>query len=263
VHVPAGTCIVGGDPETQESLPPGEPFVDDFAIARVPVTLAEYLEFINELEAADPETARRRLPNSPAGDGRFVLQDAAGRWVPDYDKIVEGDGKPFCPPERVGETAAVSFDWFDALAYCKWLSDRSGRAVRPPLDVEWEKAARGTDGRFFPWGNHFDPTFCKMRLSRPGLPQPEPVAAFPADESPYGARDMAGGIRTWMADTPGPEREPAPGVPREQTGLRVQRGGAWSTNASFCRAAMRPTTHAATRYANLGLRLAHDLPRRR
>jgi hypothetical protein len=76
----------------------------------------------------------------------------------------------------------------DARAYAR------SRGARLPFEIEWEKAARGVDGRVYPWGDRFDPTFCKMRDSRSYTQQPEPNGTFPTDESPYGVRDLAGGM---------------------------------------------------------------------
>ena len=76
------------------------------------------------------------------------------------------------------QVPVVLVDWFDAVAYCRWRSDREGTPIRLPTEMEWEKAARGTDGRVFPWGDHFDSTFCLMLSSRPFMPQPEPVGTF-------------------------------------------------------------------------------------
>src|SRR6185503_18885638 len=76
-----------------------------------------------------------------------------------------------------------------AQAYAAWRSRREKRDYRLPTDEEWEKAARGTDGRRYPWGDHFDESFCKMRESRPGLPRPEPSGCMPFDVSPYGVLD--------------------------------------------------------------------------
>ena len=69
-------------------------------------------------------------------------------------------------------------------AYCAWLSRKLGKKVRLLEEVEWERCARGGDGRIYPWGNGFDWAFCKGRPSRKGEAFPEPVGAFPRDESP-------------------------------------------------------------------------------
>jgi eukaryotic-like serine/threonine-protein kinase len=139
-----------------------------------------------------------------------------------------------------------------AEAYARWLSEREGRVWRLPSEIEWEKAGRGTDGRVYPWGDHFDATFCKMRDSRPGLPFAEPIGAFPADVSPYGVRDLAGGVADWcIAD----ERRTASREPREV----VSRGGAWCDWAIDCRLASRRRYLATEHAARVGVRLARDL----
>jgi serine/threonine-protein kinase len=161
-------------------------------------------------------------------------------------------------------------DWFDAVAYCRWISERTGAAIRLPREVEWEKAARGTDGRVHPWGDHFDPTFCLMRASRPFLPQPEPIGTFYTDESPYGVRDMAGGMREWMGDIYGEraweeliaEPEPTSAVERGSSTVRVIRSGCWVATAEYARAASRSRFFALTRGTGLGFRVARSLPPR-
>jgi serine/threonine-protein kinase len=198
-----------------------------------------------------------------------VRRTADGRWVPAWDTIVEGLGREFCPEERAGELPVESVSWFDAVAYCRWRSARDGRVYRLPTELEWEKAARGVDGRQFPWGDEFDPSFCKMNQSRPYVMQPEPVGAFPTDTSPYGARDLAGGIRCWTADIVGQltaeealaEAEPAPGAPREAYGVRVIRGAGWNSSMFVCFSAGRSFMFTYMRDTNLGMRLVRELRR--
>jgi len=270
VHVPAGAFVVGGDPEAFDALPRGEVEEKDFALGRFPVTFSEYLAFIDDLFARDPEQARKRLPRDASGNGDLAIQDEQGKWVPRYDRLIEGEGRQFCPKDRVGDVPVLSVDWFDANAYLAWRSNREGRQYRLPNELEWEKAARGVDGRRFPWGDRFDPTFCKMRESRPGFCQPEPVGAFVVDESPYGVRDMAGGIRQWVGDIVNElpteaalaEPEPAPGTSRDAAGMRVARGGGWNITTIFTRAASRHRHFAVIRNPYVGFRVLAALPNR-
>ena len=115
-------------------------------------------------------------------DGRFFLQvDAQGhRWDPDYP--------------------VLNIDWFGAWAYGQWHAEKTGQPWRLPYELEWEKAARGVDGRFYPWGDAFDPSWCCVRDSHRGPRLPQVVGAFAGDVGPYGVRDMAGGAWDWCAD---------------------------------------------------------------
>jgi serine/threonine-protein kinase len=266
-QVAAGPVTLGGDAAAFDPLPRQAVQVADFALARFPVTWGEYVEFLNFLEARDPAEASRRLPRDETGDGLFVERDRGGRWRPRHELLVEGAGRQFCPPERIAELPVFSVTWFDAVAYCAYRSQRDGLVYELPGEAQWEKAARGADGRFFPWGDHFDATFAKMRESRPGLCQPEPVGSFATDESPYGIRDLAGGMRTWVADIHGElsreaaraEPEPEAGTARDASGLRIARGGAWAVVSQSCRSASRSRLFALNANAAIGLRLARRL----
>jgi formylglycine-generating enzyme required for sulfatase activity/tRNA A-37 threonylcarbamoyl transferase component Bud32 len=226
VYVPPGPFVCGGDPDAQDSLPRSEPWVDGFFVSVLPVTMGGYCEFINALHARDPEEAWGRLPRQESG-----LKSSGGQYwdrpatderysVPEVDR----DGDRWDP---LWPASAVS--WDDAMAYVAWRSERDGLGWLLPSEQQWEKAARGADGRIFPWGDGFDPTLCKMRASRPGRPQPDVVGGFPTDVSPYGVRDLAGGMRDWCGDADyggDPKRRPV-------------RGGSWSTNARVSRTANR------------------------
>jgi serine/threonine-protein kinase len=234
VHVPAGPFLYGGDPVALNSVPKQSLALPDFFIARFPVTCAEYLEFLNALG----ERARTHVPRTKPDGGFLWEADASGRFaLPEID----ADGNPVHPRAPV---MGVSFD--DAKAYAAWRSQRDGRTYRLPTEQEWEKAARGADGRFFPWGNGFDPTFCKMALSRPGRPQPEPVGSYRADTSVYGMQDAAGAIREWTDSFFDPSQQ-----------TRVLRGGAWYFNPHYCRLAFRHGYLPHIVFTNFGFRLAH------
>jgi serine/threonine-protein kinase len=145
----------------------------------------------------------------------------------------------------------IGISALSAEAYAAWLSNKHGRTWRLPTELEWEKAGRGTDMRVYPWGDHFDATFCKMRDSRPGTPLVEPMGLFESDVSPYGVRDLAGGVADWCIPD---HRRTAPREPREV----VSRGGAWCDWAIDCRLASRRRYLATEHSARVGVRLARD-----
>ena len=123
----------------------------------------------------------------------------------------------------------------------------------------------------YPWGDHFDPTFCLMQGSRPYLAQIEPVGTFPTDCSPYGVRDIAGGAREWVGDIHGErtwaelaaEPEPPLSTERSASPERVIRSGNWVSMAEYCRSASRSRLFGLMRGAGVGFRLARSLHRAR
>ncbi len=243
VYVPPGPFVCGGDEQAGDSLPRSEPWVDEFFLSVLPVTMQEYCDFINGLHTTDPEQAWARAPRQESG-----LKSSGGQY---WERPGPGDAYSVPELDRDGDrwdpnwpVSAVS--WEDAQAYTAWRSERDGLACFLPTEQEWEKASRGTDGRFFPWGDGFDPTLCKMRDSRPGRPQPEPVGGIETDTSPYGVRDLAGGMRDWCGD------ENYSGDPKR----RPVRGGSWSSNARSCRAAIRLGDVPWNVYTYVGFRFA-------
>ncbi len=162
-------------------------YLPTFAIMRSPVTYAEYLEFLNDLARDDLDRALGHAPRLEDGESYLPLEN--GRFVLPVDDA-EGDTCELDWP-----IGMVSYR--DATAFAAWRGRRDGHTYRLPSAQEWEKAARGVDGRLYPWGNHFDASFCRMRDSERGKPLPVSVEAYPIDRSPYGVRHMAGNIIEW------------------------------------------------------------------
>jgi serine/threonine-protein kinase len=239
VHVPGGDFLAGGDDLAGAPGPARARHVDDFALSVLPVTCAEYLAFLRALDRDSPREAYARAPRGGRGERALWRKDLEGRWaIPEEDE----HGMRW---EATHPITGVSFE--DALEYCRWRAKTDKRAYRLPSEDEWEKAARGVDGRHFPWGDYFDPLFCNMEDSRDGPPCPAPVGSFDADASPYGVRDMAGGQREWCDGWFDDERT-----------RRAIRGGGYNSMARACRAAYRhgmPPDHTDLA---VGFRLAYD-----
>ena len=188
----------------------------------------------------DPEEAQRRSPRYGGMPGHYWTPNQEGRYqLPE----LEVHGHPWHPRWPV-----FGVSWEDAVAYCRWRSEVEGRKVRLPMEQEWEKAARGTDGRYYPWGDLFDPTFCRMRESRETAATLEPVGTFELDESPYGVRDAAGCISEWCQEWFSRKHQ-----------LKLVKGGAWNSTRNQCRAARRHGEHIGESLTWVGFRTVRPL----
>jgi formylglycine-generating enzyme required for sulfatase activity len=152
----------------------------------------------------------------------------------------------------------VSITWHDATDYSAWLSSVTGEPWRLPTEAEWEKAARGTDGRIYPWGSQWDPTRVNMQGGGPKKTT-TPIGSYPLGVSPYGAYDVAGNVFEWTSTQYHGNPYPLQATDgREQLSKwtqMVQRGGSWARDPTFMRTARRVCSNATDRNIDMGVRL--------
>ena len=209
----------------------------------------------SEKDAEDDEHPQRRVHL----DGFWI--DKCEVTVGEYRRFCQATGREMTKAPRWGwinDHPVVNVTWDDAAAYAKWAEKRL------PTEAEWEKAARGTDGRKYPWGNE-EPGDgrCNLSGSKDGYERTAPVGRYPSGASPYGCLDMAGNVWEWCADwydpgyyKSGPTRNP----PGPSSGVsRVLRGGSWSNYARYTRCANRNLIHPTLRsVSGFGFRCARD-----
>ena len=239
VRVPAGEFVMGNDEGAQHEKPKHKVFLDSYYIDLHEVTNAEYHAFW----IAD---GGENSAHTPVSYG-----DRLG--VENWPKIAKT--KPDYP--------VVGVSWHDAVAYAKWADKRL------PTEAEWEKAARGTDSRLWPWGNAFSLRIRGTNVHanvwgsndgyHDGL---APVGTYPTGASSYGVLDMAGNVWEWVADWYsesyyhwGPSRNPKG---PERGGRQVVRGGSWANGAQLTQCSNRMGHYPAVGTSFIGFRLAKD-----
>ena len=232
VHIPAGEFSMGLDSGDDNEKPMHTVYLDEYWIDQTEVTNAQY-----------------------------ALCVAAGAC----EKPVNLESQPssLFIDKNLADHPVVFVDWNQAKAYCTWV----GRTL--PTEAEWEKAARGLDGRLYPWGGDFDGTnvnFCDVNCWAPwkisiyddGNATTSPVGTYPAGASPYGALDMAGNAYEWVLDwfslyTGEFQNNPiGPALGNEH----VLRGGSWGDDIHHLRTVLRTDEPSDLRRDFIGFRCA-------
>ena len=245
VMVEAGEFIRGSESEEAQDRekPERKIYLDEFLIGKYPVTNREYKEFV---EAGGYENEESWTPEG------WQWREKGKKNEPLYRHDRKWNGANF---------PVVGVSWYEACAYAKWLSIETGKEYRLPTEAEWEKAARGVDGRIYPWSGDFDKDKCNCWEL--GLGRTSPVGIFPGGASPYGCVDMSGNVWEWCSDwfdekyykkSPGNN----PKGPDSGSG-RVLRGGSWRNGAGVCRASYRDYVGPGVRVLDLGFRLSLSL----
>jgi formylglycine-generating enzyme len=208
-RVPAGAflmggCTAGGRAGTRAGGPAEaetEPYsveLPEYYIGLYPVTVAQYAAFADATGRRSTPWARRSLSYDPSelGDPETITR-LDRNWRHPFGERSHVRGKPDHP--------VMVVTWYDAVAFCEWAGERSGATVRLPSAAEWQKAARGVDGRCYPWGNEpaAHPRLCNCRPDWRKVAlvgDTTPVGSLsPAGDSPYGCADMLGNVWEWTA----------------------------------------------------------------
>jgi formylglycine-generating enzyme required for sulfatase activity len=235
ILIPAGEFLMGSDPQQDEYADNHEQpqhclYLPDCYLAKTPVTKAEYRAFV-----------------------LATGHEAPYGWT---DRA---------PPGGEGDHPVVNVTWYGAMAYCQWLSEATGRDYGLPSEAEWEKGARGADGRIYPWGN------CRVtrrgNSAESGLIKTTSVQAYARGASPYGVLDLAGNVREWTRSLWGQSaKEPSYRFPCKPTGgrenldagqevERVLRGGSFDATFGGTRCAHRLWSPPLIRARFIGFRV--------
>ncbi|MBI4577363.1 MAG: SUMF1/EgtB/PvdO family nonheme iron enzyme [Planctomycetes bacterium] len=231
--VASGEFVMGEPQEGSPAWPERRVPVEAFFIDRAEVTNRAYREFVKATGHPAPET-----------------------WTAGRD---EGGVPVFQPAEAQLPVTQVS--WEDAMRFAAW------RRAQLPTEVQWERAARGTDGQRFPWGREAMSRNGGTRVANIGRVGPtsdrvlaEPVGSYPEDTSPAGCMDMAGNLSEWTRDAflryPGGEGGTGGFDPEK----RAIRGGSYRWDVEYARCAARTGGHPARRFPDVGLRCVVEIP---
>lgn len=233
VYVPAGTFLMGSNPADvmagEDELPQHQVRLDAFYIDRYEVSVRQYAAFLNELGGYFRACSRQdcTLPRERVGFTNYLMEETADDGTVRFIAMAGFEDYP-----------ANHISWFGAAAYCEYVGGRL------PTEAEWEYAARGTDGRIYPWGDDPPNAFVAVFMSQ-SYNDLKPVDALVEGASPFGALNMAGSMWEWTADWYDAtyyQRSATYNPQGPSTGLtKTARGGAWPNNneADRIRAANR------------------------
>jgi eukaryotic-like serine/threonine-protein kinase len=222
VLIPAGEFTMGSNDGDSDEKPSHTVYLDTFWMDKFEVTNALYKKCMDTGKCSRPSETKSSTRSSYYGNSQY-------------------DNYP-----------VIYVSWNDANAFCAWAGKRL------PTEAEWEKAARGTDARTYPWGNNFDRNL--LNSSEGDKSDTTAVGSYPGGASPYGIMDMAGNVWEWVADwysdnyySSSPRNNPT-GPSSGQ--YPVVRGGSWLHISIYARASGRFTYKPDSRYINLGFRCA-------
>ncbi len=255
IPLPGGEFWMGDDASGQnDEKPRHRVAIEGFALAKYPTTNAMFARFIEAKGYANPEWWRGCPGEFWRGDGTIKDWSRSVRSLPRYwdDERLNGANQP-----------VVGVSWYEAVAYCRWLTAtlHDGHAYRLPTEAEWEYAARGQEGRRYAWGD--DWVKDRANTEELALGRTTPVGIFADGATPEGVLDLTGNVWEWCSDwyDGGEYARRAGNVARNPTGpkkgdYKVLRGGSWYNNQNQVRCAYRLGLDPGYVYDDRGFRVA-------
>ncbi|MBI1725205.1 MAG: SUMF1/EgtB/PvdO family nonheme iron enzyme [Candidatus Tectomicrobia bacterium] len=250
-YVPAGTFAMGSDKSERNERPERKIRLSAYWIDQTELTASRFARFVE---------ATRHRTTAEKGGWAWVwdetLKNGEGGWRQEKSVSWRNPAGRGSDWKAMPEQPVSQVGWPDAEAYCRW----AGR--RLPTEAEWERAARGDDGRKFSWGNAPDPKRANLKGGEDGFPGVAPVGRFPQGASPFGALDMAGNVWEWVADWYHPQAYKTmaardPKGPAKGT-RRVVRGAAWGSPLEWATTTNRYDRLPPYRNNKIGFRCAQD-----
>ncbi|MBN1287934.1 MAG: SUMF1/EgtB/PvdO family nonheme iron enzyme [Anaerolineae bacterium] len=237
ITVPAGDFLMGSDEDIDPAALPDESpqktiALGTYRIGKYPVTVAQFYLFVRD------DGYLKRSYWAQAG----------------WDDICRRDLHRDDLPGDEFDLPVTGVSWYEADAYCRWLSERLEYLVRLPTEAEWEKAARGPTGRVYPWGDRFEAGRCNSQEA--GLEGPARVGGYsPKGDSPYGGADMAGNVWEWCASLLRESYDEPEHTNPDSEEPRMLRGGAFDSDKTQVRCAVRYWDWPHFGEANYGFRV--------
>lgn len=238
VLIPEGKYIAGSTPEERAAA------YDDYQHATTTDIAREQHWFDNEEDRHQTSLPAFRIDLMPVTQAQYAELVATGAVPPPTlagPEVARFSWTSPTPPQDRLDHPVVGVTWDEAARYCAWRGELRGQVRRLPTAAEYEKAARGTTGLSYPWGNTFEPA--KSNSADGGPKDTIPAGELAEGASEYGVLGMASNARQWTSTSAGP-------------GAYLVKGSAWNDHAGIGRAAARRSTPASERAANVGFRCA-------
>ncbi len=261
IYIPAGEFTMGSNDGGVDEKPPHKVYLDGYWMRKTEVTNAQYVKFLNDFG----------IDHENGCQGKQCI----GTYEENKDSHISGSKGNYHVEAGYEKHPIIRVSWYGAVEYCKWLSKKVGLKFKLPTEAQWEKAARGTDGRKYPWGNSSlsgekanfaDKQIWLKKKYRwankdidDGYAYTAPVGFYAGGASPYGLLNMAGNVWEWCSDWYKKDyyksaAQKKPSGPNRGT-KKVFRGGSWVNYDRVLRCFERNSNSPSGEFGDVGFRL--------